>query len=86
MENLNKPYIKQYDEKGQLLPLPKGGYINNHPNRRQRRQYLQNRSFTGNQKGKSLTVSQNLKYERVYQHIVDQFGRVIKTIKHYLAK
>lgn len=86
MEQINVPYTRQYDEKGQLLPLPKGGYRNDHPNRRQRRSYLQNKSFTGNHKGISLTVSQNLKYERVYQIVKDKSGKVIRIIKHYLAK
>ena len=38
------------------------------------------------EKGISLTVSQNLKYEGVYQEVKDQFMKVIRTIKHYLAK
>ena len=83
---INVPYVKQYDENGKVLPLPKGGYVNEHPNRRQRRQFLQNKSFTGNHKGISLTVSGKFKYERVTQIIKDQFGRVIKKINHYLAK
>lgn len=86
MEQINVPYTRQYDEKGQLLPLPKGGYLNEHPNRRERRSWLHNKSFTGNHKGISLTVSQNLKYERVYQEVKDKSGKVIRTIKHYLAK
>lgn len=86
MTTINKPYVKQYDENGNVLPLVNGVYLHNSPNRRERRAILNNKSFTGNHKGISLTVSGKFKYERVTQVIKDQFGRVLKTINHYLAK
>ena len=86
METINKPYVKQYDEKGNVLPLVNGVYLNQAPNRRERMTFKRNKSFTGNHKGISLTVSGKFKYERVTQIIKDQFGRVLKTINHYLAK
>ena len=86
METINVPYVKQYDENGKVLPLVNGVYLNENPNRRERRRHKSNKSFTGNHKGISLTVSGKYKYERVTQVIKDQFGRVIKTINHYLAK
>lgn len=86
MEELNIPYVKKYDEKGLLQNPINGAYINNHPNRKERRSHLSNKSFTGNHKGISLTVSQNLKYKRTVQIIKDNSGKVIKTIKHYLAR
>lgn len=86
METINKPYIKQYDEQGKLLPLENGRYIHKFPNRKERRSIYKNKSFTGNHKGISLTVSQNFKYERVLQDVVNKFGKVIKTIKHYISR
>lgn len=86
MTTINKPYVKQYDENGKVLPLVDGVYLNALPNRRQRRSHLSNKSFSGNHRGISLTVSGKYKYERVTQVIKDKFGRVLKTINHYLAK
>lgn len=34
METLNKPYRKQYDENGKVLPLENGVYLNFSHNRR----------------------------------------------------
>ena len=86
MNRINVPYVKQYDENGKVKPLEGGKYINEHANRKQRRSFLQNKSFRGNHKGIALTVSGKYKYERVIQVVKDQFGRVIKTINHYLAR
>lgn len=86
MNTVNVPYVKKYDENGKVLPIDGGAYLHKLPNRKQRRSILNNKSFTGNHKGISLTVSGRFKYERVVQEVKDQFGRVIKRINHYLSK
>lgn len=86
MTTLNIPYVKQYDDQGKVKPLKNGAYLNFGENRSQRRAHLSRKSFRGNQKGHSLIVTSNSKYERVIQVIKDQFGRVIKTVNHYLVK
>lgn len=86
MRGKNIPYTKQYDENGLPIPFPKDGYINLYPNRKERRMVIQKQPHRGNTKGVSLSISGNIKYHRTLQLIKDEFGRVIKTINHYLLK
>lgn len=90
MTIINIPYVKKYDSKGLLTNPINKAYINTHPNRRERRAHLSNKSFRGNKKGNSLIVVDNgsgsAKYERVLQVIVDKATGLVKTIKHYIVK
>ena len=38
---LNTPYVKRYNDKGELLNPIKGGYYNQGANRKQRREMMQ---------------------------------------------
>ena len=53
---MNKPYVKQFDNKGLLLNPIAGSYKSIGPNRKQRRELEANKPFIGNKKGISLVV------------------------------
>lgn len=85
---MNRPYVKNYAANGILLnPIssyPEGKYVNEHPNRSQRRGKMPR--FKGNKKGISLTVNEGLyaaRYKRVVQEVVDCKNKVINVIYHY---
>lgn len=75
---MNVPYTTTLGELSKEHP-----YINTSPNRSQRRELLQKNPFKGNKKGISLSVGQNLKYERTVQTINLKDGGV-KRINHQM--
>jgi hypothetical protein len=82
---MNIPYIKEYNENGELVNPLLRTTLHKFPNRRQRRAELATKRFKGNKKGISLTVYNNMKYERTRQ-VVKQKDGTIKTIEHYLIR
>ena len=95
---INQPYIKQYNEDGEVSNPIVGSY--NHltsSNRRIRRNNPAQR-FKGNKKGCSLTVGQKFKYHRVIQQTKETLVQAKKSIEfsvktipahrieHYLLK
>ncbi len=82
---MNEPYIKKYDENGEVANPIKGSLIPNYPNRKERRQHLNETRFMGNTKGVNLTVVNLGKYLRLRQPEIDKDGNP-KLIDHYLLK
>lgn len=64
-----KPYKKQYDENGKVLPIQGGAYINVGENRKQRRANLQKNRHRGNHKGHSIVFAHGVKFFRKIQFI-----------------
>lgn len=81
----NEPYIKQYDENGKIANPIEGIIIPKFPNRRERRQHLNETRFMGNTKGVCLTVVKIGKYLRIRQPEIDKSGKP-KLIDHYLLQ
>jgi hypothetical protein len=81
---MNKPYVKQFNENGELVNPIKGIYASVFPNRERRRRIKQAEPFMGNSKGAKITVSGKFKYRRYVQvsNGVGKDGR-IHTINHY---
>lgn len=80
----NTPYLKQYNEDGTPIPL-KQDYLNEFPNRRQRKSDARKKRFFGNGKNFPLTVLHNSKFLRLRQIETDKEGK-IKTIEHYIPR
>lgn len=97
---INKPYVKQYNEKGEVSNPIIGKYVSFGDNRKQRRANLNKTRFKGNKKGISLTVINNgissSKYNRVSQSVplfetescprIDAHITGYKTVNHYIKK
>jgi len=79
----NTPYVKQYDENGIAIPIT--GYVNQFPNRKQRREHKNRPAFFGNGKNFPLTIVKVAKYKRVRQIEFDKEGNK-KIIEHYLMQ
>ena len=75
---MNTPYVKQYNELGQVANPIEKNYMSMDPNRKQRRQPLQKDRFHGESKNFHLTVTLMGRYRRVRQVIGS------KTILHYV--
>jgi len=83
---MNIPYKKQFNPDGTPIEL-KENYINEFPNRKQRRQHKNKPAFFGNGKNFPLTVNAMppIKYKRVRQIEKDKDGNR-KTIEHNLLQ
>ena len=81
---MNIPYVKQFNPDGTPIEL-KENYINEFPNRKQRREHKNKPAFFGNGKNFPLTVTPTAKYKRVRQIEKDKDGNR-KTIEHYLLQ
>lgn len=79
----NKPYVKQYDERGVLTNPINGEYLSLFKNRSQRRGKATR--FIGNQKGHSLTTTNSTAYHRSIQYVLLRSGQT-KQIEHYILK
>lgn len=53
---MNTPYVKEYNENGELLNPIKGKYASSNPNRSNRRLIHKKDRFKSNKKGQSMTV------------------------------
>ena len=83
MERRNKPYVKTYNESGNVTnPIPTG-YFHSLPNRKQRREPEPTKRFIGNGKNYPLTVIKTGKFRRFIQFESDKDGN-LKRIYHYL--
>jgi hypothetical protein len=78
---MNSPYVKIYDEKGELINPINGAYVSEFPNRAARK--FRKQRFYSNGKTHKLTVTKTAKYKRVIQREVNKEGKVIN-IEHYL--
>lgn len=76
----NQPYVKEYNDQGELTNPIKGSFPTADPNnsRSNRRAIKSNSRFKGNKKGISLTVGRKFKYRREVQLIGS------KRIEHYI--
>ena len=85
---MNKPYVKQFNENGEIANPINGAYLHSFKNREKRREPLQKNPFMGNSKGWKITVTVNSKYYRYVQTVFEKYtGKVLKRINHYvLAK
>jgi hypothetical protein len=79
----NIPYVKQYDENGNVLNKIDEAYISYGPNRKERRD--NEPRFRGNHRGHSFTVTPQGKYRRVIQLAYNKKKGYVVAIKHYLA-
>lgn len=89
MENINKPYVKQYDEKGLLInPITKNEpYLHEFKNGFQRRQNLKESRFFTNRKTCPILVIGKFKFKKVQQftfHVKGENEGKLKIINHYL--
>ncbi len=89
MKNKNIPYVKQYDQDGVLLnPLStyeEGEYKSKLPNRRQRRDT--GKRFVRNNKGVSLTVTEDSIRPRAFKRIVQTIThKIVSTIEKVKTK
>jgi hypothetical protein len=80
---MNVPYVKEYNDKGELLNPINGKYVNYFPNRQQRKPNRQR--FFNNKKTSQLVTLGNKVYYKVLQYETDKEGKEIK-IEHYLLK
>lgn len=78
---MNTPYVKEYNELGELLNPIKGKFVNKFPNRQQRKPNRQR--FFNNRATHQIVIHGNDAYRKVEQHEVDKEGKLIK-IQHYL--
>ena len=78
---MNKPYVKQYNEKGEVINHIKGVYLHYEPNRAARRPKKQR--FYGESNNTHLTVVKTAKFLRFRQSEVDKNGKQ-KYIEHYI--
>jgi hypothetical protein len=78
---MNKPYVKQYNELGEVINPIQGKLSSFFPNRKKRRERPQ--PFLNNKKSYQLVVIGNSKFRKVLQIEKDSDGR-IKYIEHYL--
>ena len=81
-ESMNQPYVKQFDSNGTLLNPIKGMYLNESPNRKERREIFNKPRFKGNGKNISLTIMPIGKFLRIRQVAKCKDGS-INTIEHY---
>lgn len=82
---MNTPYVKKYNEKGELLNPIKGRFINRFPNRMQRRLRFKDNRFTNNSKGTKLVVIGSNKFYQQVQVEYDEKGNR-KLIEHSITK
>jgi hypothetical protein len=83
-KSINIPYIKKYDNMGNVINPIGGGYFHNGENRAKRRAQLPTHKFIGCSKSFPLTVVGAHKYVRHIQGIWQDDG-TIKRIYHYLS-
>lgn len=83
---MNTPYVKEYDNFGNVKNPIKTGYFHNDQNRKERRKPLQKNRFFGNGKNFPLTVTPNAKYLRHIQIVSDKKIYKIKKILHYIER
>ncbi len=81
---MNTPYVKQYNNKGEVTNPIKGTYISEHPNRRSRRSAMKGERFRGNT-SEAMLVYVTKKFRKVWQVIKDDAGEEVKRIMHYLS-
>ena len=82
---INAPYVKQFDSNGTLLNPIKGSLVSNFPNRKQRRQIKQKNRFYGESKNFHLTCDGEYAFLRHKQLENDKEGNK-KTILHYIVR
>lgn len=80
---MNIPYVKKYDELGNLTNPIIDSYKNHFPNRQKRHEKTPR--FHGQSKNRHLTVMKNAKYLRQIQTVVCKDGS-IKRIMHYILQ
>ena len=77
---MNIPYIKKFDNYEKLLNPLLESYLNDSPNRRERRKKPSR--FHNNKKGIHLTIIKKYRYKRITQLIIS--NGEIKRINHYI--
>lgn len=80
---MNKPYVKII-ENGLVSNPIDGAYLNEHPNRRERRSQLQKQRHRGNHKGVSLVTVREGNKIVAYFRTIQMIGN--KIVNHYLKK
>ena len=76
---MNTPYVKQYNEEGEVINPINGKYVSQFPNRRARANKKQR--FMNNSKSFPLIVFGKFKFKKVIQKEIDKQGKV-KRIEH----
>lgn len=83
MEEINVPYVKEYDSNGILINPIKGLYKNEYKNRKQRRDYLHKNRFANNKKTAQIVVIGRFKFKKLRQ-LVACANKEFKYINHLL--
>lgn len=78
---MNKPYVKQYNEEGELTNRIVDVYLTRFPNRSTRRS--KPARFTNNRTGFHLHVTNGVKFKRYTQEVVDKKTGKTKILQHY---
>jgi hypothetical protein len=78
----NTPYVKQYNEQGDLINPIKGAYLSPYLNRRQRA--VKKERFMNNSRSVKLVVLKNMKYRKFIQLERDVKTGQLKRIEHYV--
>lgn len=86
---MNQPYVKQINSLGVVTNPITGSYINQYPNRKERRIYLQKDRFHGESKNRHLIIVKTNRFTRQKQYIKlkDEKGVYtgeVRVIKHLL--
>lgn len=84
-ETINVPYVKKYNNDGEVINPIKGIYHTQGPNRKERRSDINEPRFIGNGKNYHLTVHKISKFKRVVQVAWNKTKLCYKNIKHYIA-
>lgn len=82
---MNIPYVKEYNEVGEVVNPIKRNYLHTKDNRQTRRIALKKPRFHGNGKNYHLSVTKTGKYARIRQFETDNNGNP-KIIENYILK
>lgn len=80
---MNTPYIKRYNQDGELTNPILGARLHHEANRRSRRS--KPTRFVNNRNTFHLTVTETLRYKRVVQKVVCKDGSV-RQVGHYVLR
>lgn len=83
----NQPYIKEYNEAGEVINPIEGKYLTEFPSSTRSHRRNKKERFAGNNKGWRLAVGQKFKYYKCIQVLECKNTGKTKRIEHYvLAK
>jgi hypothetical protein len=82
MLEINQPYVKKYNENGELLNPINGKFVSQNENRSMRK--TKQERFFNNSKSFKLLVTKTAKFKKVIQNEINSETGKSKEIIHYL--